>query len=430
MKSSSILPQDQVFWYLDTASIEPLRQDITTDVVVVGGGMAGLTAAQSFQEKGLDVVVLEKNYCGSGATGKSSGFITPDSELPLHAFERLYGGEQARQLWEFVTSGVAKIQDNIRTYNLACDYQEQDTLVVASTPGAFTSTICKEYDVRSRLGYESSLYSASELPSVLGSSAYHGGISYGGTFGMSAYRYCSGMKDVLRKKGVRIYEESPVFTIGEHEVVTPSAKVAAKYIIVCTDHLTPALGRLAGDVYHAQTFLMMSSPLSDAQITALFPHKKYMMWDTNLIYNYLRITGDNRLMLGGANLLYTYARQEKHNSGFLSQQLQNYCAKKFPDQTVTFEYMWPGLIGISKDLMPLAGRDTYQPHVYYIAAAAGLPWAAALGMYSAASIVDKETRFDHYFSPYRTFTIGPLLQTLLGTRLSFALSNFLRVGSV
>jgi len=86
-------PQDQVFWYLHEPDIKPLTHDIKTNVVVIGGGMAGLSAAQSFHAQGLKVVLIEKNYCGAGASGKSSGFITPDSELPLDFFNTKYGPE-------------------------------------------------------------------------------------------------------------------------------------------------------------------------------------------------------------------------------------------------------------------------------------------------------------------------------------------------
>jgi gamma-glutamylputrescine oxidase len=427
---SPLLPQDQVFWYLNQQNIQPLRNNITADVVVIGGGMAGLSAAQAFHEKGKSVVVLEKNYCGSGASGKSSGFITPDSEIALEDLVATYGLQRAREIWEFITSGTNKIRDNILTYNIACDYQNQDTLVLASTVKAYVKTIEKEAAVRAQLGYASTVYSAQQLPTHLGSEAYYGGIAYGGSFGINSYRYCCGMKDVLTRQGVQIYEETPALALTAHSVRTPYATVTAKHIVVCADYAAPVLGGLQREVYHAQTFLMISSVLSDAQAQALFPQQRYMVWDTDLIYNYFRLTGDNRLLFGGASLLYTYAASEKHNSHWIKNKLTRYVQQKFPQLEVTFEYIWPGLIGISKDLVPLAGSDPANPSHYYIAAAAGLPWAAALGMYSAQRLVDNNTHFDDYLSPQRKYPLPSLFQSVFGTRLTFALSNFMRVGSL
>jgi gamma-glutamylputrescine oxidase len=85
--------------------------------------------------------------------------------------------------------------------------------------------------------------------------------------------------------------------------------------------------------------------------------------------------------------------------------------------------MWPGLIGLSKDIAPLAGRDKDKPYLYYISAAAGLPIAAALGRYSAENLIDNKTDLDEYFSPYRSFMIGGITQKILGDGLTFALCN-------
>ncbi len=84
-------PLDEVLWYLPPHHIKQLRSDVSADVVIIGGGMAGLTAAQAFAKKGCSVIVLEKSFCGAGASGKSSGFITPDSEFSLGSFVERYG---------------------------------------------------------------------------------------------------------------------------------------------------------------------------------------------------------------------------------------------------------------------------------------------------------------------------------------------------
>ena len=426
-----LFPQDQVFWYLNNqAHIAPLTDDISTDILVVGGGVAGLTAAQAFHDKGHKVVLIEKNYCGAGATGKSSGFITPDSELSLFELENMFGVATGNKIWQLIGSGVDVIRNNINTYNIDCDYQVQDTLIVANSARAFRNDIQKEYDMRQKANYQSVLYSHNEIGSVIGSDGYVGGISYGGTFGIRAYDYCLGMKRVLQDAGVQIYEETPALEIQEKKVITPHATIKAEHIIVCTDRFEPAATPLWDKIYHVQTFLMMSAPLSDAQVKQLFPAQPFMVWDTDMVYQYFRLTGDNRLMLGGSDVLYTYAKDESHNNQRMAKKLMNYFHAKFPSVSVDFEYIWPGLIGISKDVFPVAGFDKNMPSVYYIAGACGLPFAAALARYCADRIINNNTEFDDYFSPYRSFTLGPITQRILGTRVTFALSNFLAVGSL
>ena len=80
--------------------------------------------------------------------------------------------------------------------------------------------------------------------------------------------------------------------------------------------------------------------------------------------------------------------------------------------------------------MPVAGPDKQYPNVYYVSGAAGLPWAAALGAYSAESIVNKRNDLDDVFCPDRKFALGAGVQKILGTKLTFALSNFMRTRSL
>ena len=79
------------------------------------------------------------------------------------------------------------------------------------------------------------------------------------------------MIDILRQQGVEIYEETPAISIEENGVKTPFGTILADYIVLCTDRFTPQLGKLTYDLYHAQTSLLLSAPLTDAQLAALFP---------------------------------------------------------------------------------------------------------------------------------------------------------------
>jgi gamma-glutamylputrescine oxidase len=431
MQCPIFLPDSQVYWYVQRSDITPLTTSLKTDVVIIGGGMAGLTAAQSFAERGLKVVIIEKNFCGSGASGKSSGFITPDSEVPLRTFKELHGDQEARNLWEFILSGVHVIQNNIKKYGFDCDYQEQDTLFVANTASSFVSDVQEEHKTRQELNYPSKLYAQNELPTILGTKGYKGGVTYAGTFGIHAYRYCSNMKKMLQEQGVQIYEETAVSDIKDHQVTTNLGHIIeAESIIVCTDRFARDLPTLKNNLYHVQNLLLLSAPLNEEYMKRIFPERAYMVWDTDIIYQFYRQTGDNRMMLGGGNLLQAYSKNANYNNQCTARKLTRYFKTKFPEIPIYFEYMWPGMIGISKDLFPLAGQDKDMPSVYYVTAATGLPWAAALGMYCVQSILDKKTTLDKYFSPYRSFTLGPIANRLLGTRLTFALSNFFTVGSV
>ena len=81
------------------------------------------------------------------------------------------------------------------------------------------------------------------------------------------------------------------------------------------------------------------------------------------------------------------------------------------------------MLGVSKDLLPIMGPDKSNNAVYYVGAATGLPWAAAIGAYAADRVINGRSEFDQVFSPERNFIIGPRIQSLLSTPLTYALSN-------
>lgn len=417
-------PQDQNFWSLKRSDALPLQTNTETDIVIIGGGMAGLTTAQAFAKKGKKVIVLEAYHCGAGASGKSSGFIEPNCEMSLSEFVERYGIEAGKTIWELIQRyGVEHIRNNIKQHNLDCDYTEQDSLDVASS-AKDVEGIVKEAEYLAQFGYKTNFIKKEDLPNIIGSQNYFGGVTYPESFGINAYKYCQEMKNVLKKTGVEIYEETPAINIQENLVTTLHATVKAAHIIVCTDRFIPMLGKLTQEIYHVQNFLLASETLTPEAIHKIFPQKRLMVCDTELVYNFYRMTGD-RLLVGGGSIFNLYNKNESYHSEFMYKKLTNYIKKTFPNLEIQFEQMWPGFIGISKDIAPISGPDKDTPSIYYIGAAAGLPIAAMLGNYCADYIVDGADTLKDYFSPYRKFYIGGIVQTALGTKATFALSHLI-----
>jgi gamma-glutamylputrescine oxidase len=85
-------------------------------------------------------------------------------------------------------------------------------------------------------------------------------------------------------------------------------------VVLCTDRFLPELGFLKPDLFQLQTFLAVSKPLTAEEVKMIFPGEKMMVWDSKLIYHYFRITGGNRVLLGAANMWFTYTRKETPSS--------------------------------------------------------------------------------------------------------------------
>lgn len=415
----------EVYWYQKKQPAPAVRldRDIAIDVAIVGGGMAGLMCAQRLHELGVNVVVLEKDFCGAGASGKTSGFITPDSEIELSSLVENYGPVEAKRIWEFVVSGVTAIRKNIEQYNIECDYEVQDSLFVGTNTRGFEHT-GEEHDAREQLSYESTLYTQEELANVFGAQGYFGAVRYPDTFGMNSYLYCQAMRDVLVSSGVQIYEDTAVTSLGSGKLTANSNTVTAKHIIVAADHFALQLGLLDYQLYHVQTFLGITKPLSEEAIKQIFPKDRMMVWDTDLVYEYYRLTGDNRMLIGGADLRYTYEMHERPQAPKpIAKKMLKYMEERFPGIEFPLESIWPGMLGVTKDLLPLMGQDKDDSSVTYIAAASGLPWAAALGGYVAEKVTNERSDFDSVFTPYRKFVAPRIIEKIAHKQITYALAH-------
>ena len=404
----------------------PLTTHLKADVVIVGAGAAGLSAAMFFIDKGLKVVVLERNICGGSSSGKSAGFLTPDSELELSQLIRRFGVVGAKDLWSVPTHGIARMKDIIEAHSINCDFKVQDSLFLGIGKSGWDA-IQEEMQAREQMGFDQTLYHSSELQNIIGSKEYSGAVRYANTYGIDALMYCQGVKKVLLEHNIAIYEATEVLSINNHTVHTHLGSVTADQIIFCIDKMEPALSRYAENTFHAQTFLSISEPLNDAMIHSVFPDQHFQCWDSTLMYSYFRLTGDNRILLGGGDMLTTFSKNDVVSPRVINGVIENF--KEFFPQLNTLKFIqyWPGRIDCTRDLLPTILRDSTMPWIHFVLGCVGLPWATYCGDFAARHVYSTDTQTDHhyyqYFRPDRRFAVPLWLEPVLGKQIVFSLNN-------
>jgi gamma-glutamylputrescine oxidase len=101
----------------------PLQESIQADVCVIGGGFTGLSAALNLAEQGFDVVLLEAERIGFGASGRNGGLIGSGQRKDVTEMEKQFGLERSRQFWQFAEEAKADIRDRVKKHNIDCDLQ-------------------------------------------------------------------------------------------------------------------------------------------------------------------------------------------------------------------------------------------------------------------------------------------------------------------
>ena len=423
----------QNWWYTSLLGkpyhkIDSLREHISCDVLVVGGGMSGVSAAHALMNKGLKVVLIEKNILGGSSTGKSAGFLTPDSELELSQLIRRFGVNGAKELWEVPVKGISLIKQNVEKYNLDCDFQKQDSLFLGIGKSGWQD-VQDELESRNKAGFESKIYNEQELKNIIHATGYSGAVSYANTYGISGLQYCQAMKNILTDAGIQVYEATEALRIEDHTVFTHAGSVKADKIIICIDKMTHSFSHFADDVFHAQTFLSISEPLSDKEIESIFPSgQKFQCWDSTLVYSYFRLTGNNRMLLGGGSAFTTFLSKEVHSATVIDEVITKF-KQFFPSLNhLKFIQYWPGQIDTTRDLLPTLVRDDKTPYLHFCFGVVGLPWASFCGNFLAECVlgtnVPEQKKYFEYFSSRRPFAFPIWIEKMFGKPVLFSLDNY------
>src|SRR5262245_16747843 len=324
-------------WWFTTLMVKehkycpPLTKSIKCDVLIVGGGFSGVSAAAEFLRKGLKVVLIEKNIVGGSSSGRSAGFLTPDSELELHQLVRRYGTTAAAEIWEAPCRGIERIVGSINTHDIQCGLLRQDSLFLGLGSGG-KEAVAEELECRQSVGFtDQRTYDEKELTGILGARGYTAGIRYGATYGVNPLMCLQSLKDLLIENGMQVFESTEMERLEDHTAYTHAGSVTADHIIIAVDKLSSSISPLADEAFHAQTFLSVTEPLTDRELRILFPAGEQMQcWDSKLVYTYFRLTGDNRLLLGGGTAVTTYLKDAFNNPRIIRRVIREF-REHFPE---------------------------------------------------------------------------------------------------
>jgi hypothetical protein len=209
-------------WWFSTLLIRqfkycpPLNRSIKCDVLIVGGGFSGVSAAAEFLQKGFSVVLIDRNMVGGSSSGRSAGFLTPDSELELHQLVRRFGPDTAREIWEMPCRGIDRIVQAIKKNNIECGLLQQDSLFLGIGKGG-KDAVASERECRESVGFrDQQVYDENELKGILGAEGFTAGIRYTGTYGVNPLLCLQGLKDLLIDNGMQVFESTEMLRLEDH----------------------------------------------------------------------------------------------------------------------------------------------------------------------------------------------------------------------
>lgn len=416
-------------WYLSMLNLDnmiwaPLEEHITADYLIVGGGVAGLHAAQALIEKKCKVVLLEKNICGGGMSGRSGGFLTPDSELWLRQIEKKYGRMLTKKIRRFGENGQQAMVTNIHTHHLVCDLKDEDSLLVGKGLKG-KKAVRREYEDRKSFGFDAEYIREKDLKKHNTGCCYTTGVRYTNCFALNPMQYCQELKKALIKQWLRVYEFTHVHQLANKQAITNKWSVSFQQAIICTGKAEADIfPHHAANTYGIQNYITISEPITDEQVASMMPSGACMCRDTQMVFTYYRLTGDKRIVLGWGSAVSSFQPREVLSSHTISQVVHGF-KKEFPKlKNVEFPSYRSGRIQATRDLMPIIDHSTQHPNHMRVQGAVGLPRAAACGRFAVEKILNEaDPELSRIFQHERSFFVPFTTNQFLLKPLIFAVSN-------
>jgi glycine/D-amino acid oxidase-like deaminating enzyme/nitrite reductase/ring-hydroxylating ferredoxin subunit len=345
MKPSSLWTQSA-----ELPEFSALDRNIEADVVIAGGGIAGLTAGAILQRAGKSVIVLEARRIGRGETGLTTAHLTEVLDTRYHALESKFGRQGARLAAESSRAAIDRIEAFVAASGTSCGFERVPAYLFAETDKQ-RNDLEKELESMQRAGASVAWVDSVPLPMRV-----RGAIRVDRQGQFHPLEYLRALAVAFTTAGGRIFEDTALLEVDDGEPCRVSAsggQITAKDVLVLTN--VPVSNRFA---LHTKVAAYRSYALA-ARLEEPFPLG--LFWDMQDPYHYIRkhtTVAGTFLIVGG----------EDHKTGQNAEslasfdRLRKYTATHFGVAEIA--YRWSGQVIEPVDGLPFIGKNSGSEHVY------------------------------------------------------------------
>lgn len=340
---------------------EHLVGNEVADVIIVGAGFTGLTAAIHLAEAGLSCVVLEAAEPGWGASGRNNGQVIAGLKQDPEVIEDLYPGEQGRKLVQFGSHAPAEVWKLVERHSISCAPNHQGWIQPAYT-AAGTEAVRLRHAAWRQRGVDVQLLEGTYLHQLLGTTKYNLGWLDPRGGSVQPLSYARGLAKVAAALGVRVFGSAKVDDLcactGKWTASVGRHKVTGRHVLVATgayaDQLVPKLRTSFVPVRTAQ---VATRPLSEAMRQVILPNG-HVSSDTRQLLTSFRLSPDGRLVMGGsgatAGLDHSAIVPYLHKAG---QELFGHLGR------LEWEFQWSGYFAVTTDHLPHVHEPERNLHI-------------------------------------------------------------------
>jgi sarcosine oxidase len=331
-------------------SSDPFEAGRSVDMVVVGGGFTGASAALAAAEQGADVALIEARQVGWGASGRNGGQVIPGLKLDPSEMRAAYGQQAGERLTDAVGSGPDLVFETIKRLRIDCEPQRTGWIQAAHAEIALRRVQQRGREWLDR-GAPVDLLDKAELARLTGTDAYLGGWRDRRAGTLQPLAYVRGLACGAQRAGARIHEGVEATSIRRHgefwHVGSTAGEIRARHVIVAQDGYADRLIKgLAETLICVQSALVATAPLPDALRSEIMP-EGICASETRRLAFYFRQSPDGRLVFGGRG-----AVGDRQNPAFFNA-LVAAMHRAFPQtKGLAITHRWSGQVALTLDGLP------------------------------------------------------------------------------
>ena len=364
---------------------------IKADVVVIGAGFTGLSATLHLAQAGLDVVLLDAQRVGFGASGRNGGQIASGQRQEQDELEELVGREDALKLWNIAQEANQLVRDLSQDMK---DASVKDGIIHACHRKRY---VAHEHHYAEKMardyGYEKiKPLGRDELYHLCASPRYHGGALDMGAGHIHPLNFALGLGRKCLAAGARIFENSKVLRVEEGaqvKVTTDRATITGKHVLyACNGYLGNLNGNVAKRVMPINNFILATEPLDKATRDGILKND-HAVADSKFVVNYFRFSDDHRMLFGGSE---SYGYKFPKNIEAAVRRPMEHIFPQLKD--VRADYAWGGTLAITMQRLPYFAR--LAPNILNASgySGSGVAMATMGGKLSAMAIQGQMEKFD------------------------------------
>jgi gamma-glutamylputrescine oxidase len=356
------------------------RTTLRADTAVIGGGLAGLSAAYHLlgRRPGARVVLLEARRIGAGASGRTTGMLGPGVGQSLPALVRRWGPAEARALYVATLRAVEDVSRLVAREHIDCELAMTGQLVIARSQ-AGCARLAAHVRLRQQLGLAGDALDDEALDRAIRLSRSRGCVARGpaalrllvaGT--LHPTKLLAGLAHRVIERGGTILEDARVIAIGRGRPVrleiAGGGEVVTEEVVVATDGYTPDLGLLRGRILPVHLQVVATEPLERGAREALGWNGREGILDARRVFNYFRLTADDRIVFGGGLPRYRWgsrADDDPHSPAALDSLARELDETFGPQIQIRVASGWTGVIGYVLDTLPAIERARGRPSVLH-----------------------------------------------------------------